>query len=174
MKKILEILIRYSLAVFFAINLPFFYLIFRPITFYLFSLILSFFYKISIEGNFIFFDSFSLELVDACIAGSAYLLLLVLNLLTPKISILKRIFLFLFCSLSFLFVNLVRLLVSVFILKKGITFFKITHWIFWFMSIIFVVAIWFFSIKLFKVKEIPFYSDFKTILEIVKSREKQK
>ena len=42
----------------------------------------------------------------------------------------------------------------------GFSFFDITHKVFWyFISTIFVVGIWFIEIKIFKIKEIPFYSD---------------
>lgn len=170
MKKIAWLLVRYFLAVFFTMNLSLFYLLFRPPTIFLFSSILSFFYRVSVTGNYIFFNSFSLEIIDACIAGSAYLLLLLLNLLTPKISFLKRIFLFLFCSFLFLCVNVLRLLMSVLVLKKGVALFKATHWVFWFLSIVFVAGIWFFCVKLFKIEEIPFYSDFRAILEISRNQ----
>lgn len=170
MKQLKWIFVRYALATLAVFCLPFFYKIFRPITYWLLFFFSSIFYNVSFNGNYLLVDSFSVELVDACIAGSAYLLLLLLNLLTPKIKFHKRIFLFLVSSVMFLIINIFRLLVTIpFLGKNG---FATIHITFWFISIAFVVAIWFFCVRVFNLKEIPVYSDVKTILKFLKSREK--
>lgn len=45
---------------------------------------------------------------------------------------------------------------------EGSTFFDFTHKIFWFLgSTLFVVIIWFLEVKIFKIKDIPIYTDLK-------------
>jgi len=45
---------------------------------------------------------------------------------------------------------------------NGSSFFDFTHKIFWYAgSTIFVIAIWFLEVKIFKIKGIPIYDDLK-------------
>lgn len=162
-----DLFMRYALAILAVFNLQFFYTIFRPLTSWSLFFLLSLFYKVSFTENYFFVNSVSVELIDACIAGSAYLLLLLLNLLTAKIKLYKRILLFIVSSAIFFVVNLVRLFFSISMLEKG--FFTALHLTFWFLSIFFVIAIWFFCVFIFKIKEIPIYSDIKIILRFLKN-----
>jgi len=64
--------------------------------------------------------------------------------------------------ISLLVINILRILLLIIIYIEGYSFFDITHKLFWYlMSIVFVIGIWFTEVKLFKIKEIPFYSDMK-------------
>ena len=88
-----DIILRYLILVLVAIpNLWLFYLIFTPLTAYPVYWLLSLPYDASILSNNIILinQAISIELVEACIAGAAYYLLLILNLSTPKIKIKKR------------------------------------------------------------------------------------
>jgi exosortase/archaeosortase family protein len=120
-------------------------------------------------------DNFAIEIIGACIAGSAYSLLLILNLSVPNIKIKQRIKLLLFSFSSLLIINILRIFILSVLFVQGISFFDITHKLFWYAgSTIFVVAIWFTGIKLFKIKEIPFYSDIKYLLALRKNTKKTK
>ncbi len=170
---ILDIILRYILAGLSTLLVPVFYLGFKPIILGIISLVLGIFYNLSVQGNFLFFPGFnmSVEIIDACIAGSAYFLLLVLNLLTREISVLKRIGLFLFCFLSLFLLNITRLLVLVPLFLNNSSSFDFTHKFFWFvLSIAFVVLIWILGTLVFKVKNIPVYSDIQDILRRLKTK----
>jgi len=160
-----DIILRYLILVLVAIpNLWLFYLIFTPLTAYPVYWLLSLPYDASILSNNIILinQAISIELVEACIAGAAYYLLLILNLSTPKIKIKKRIKILLLAFASFLIVNILRIFFLSLFAVSGSSFFDITHMIFWYaLSTIFVVAIWFAEVKAFKIKDIPFYSDLR-------------
>jgi len=165
------ILIRYILSFVVVLSISLFYFIFTPITSGFLFLILNLFYKeVLFSFPFFIFNSFTIEIIPACIAGSAYVLLLLLNLLTPNIKIGKRILLFLFSSVVFLFINVIRIFLSVLILDKSTGLFSAVHMGFWFLSIVFVILIWFLSIKLFKINEKPVYTDLKFILKNLRKK----
>lgn len=168
-RDLIDIVVRCGFAIFFVFILPVFYFIFRPLTSDLFVLLLSLFHQgVFVVGNVINFNSSSIVLIDACIAGSAYLLLLILNLLTPGIKIKKRILIFIFSSLIFLIINILRLLITSFFI--GSKTFNVVHMTFWFLSIAFVAGIWFLSVIVFKIKQVPVYSDIIKILRELRNR----
>ncbi|MEM3091090.1 MAG: pacearchaeosortase [Candidatus Pacearchaeota archaeon] len=162
-----SIISRYLILLIFAIsNLAIFYIIFTPLTAYPVYWILGLFFDTALLSNTIIIinNSFSIELIEACIAGSAYYFLLILNLSTPKIKLKTRIYGVIFSFLVFLILNILRISILSLIAISGSSFFDITHKIFWYLvSTILVVGIWFLEVKIFKIKEIPFYSDLKTI-----------
>ena len=165
MKKISDIIFRYTILILVAVpNLWLFYTIFTPLTTYPVYWLLGLFYDTSLfNSNIILVNQFiSIELIAACIAGSAYYFLLILNLSTPNLKARKRIKILLLAFASFLFVNIIRIFILSLIAISNSSFFDITHKIFWYsLSTIFVVAIWFVEVKIFKLKDIPFYSDIK-------------
>ena len=170
-KEILDIIIRYSLIIILAIpNLFLFYFIFTPLTVYPVYWVLGIFSDASLLGNnIILTNGIPIELIKACIAGSAYYLLLILNLSIPKIEIKKRIKILMLSFSTLLTFNIIRILVLVLIYFQGLAFFDITHKFFWyFMSTVFVVGIWFFQIRYFKIKEVPVYSDIKLLIKEIK------
>ena len=159
--KIYLLFLRYLILVPLAIpNLWIFYSIFTPLTIYPVYFFLKLFINVSLSGNtFLLNSSISIELVKACIAGSAYFLLLVLNFTTPM-NYKKRAKALLFSFFAFLLANVLRIFIFSFILIESFSLFNLTHLIFWyFLSIVIVFAIWLLTIKLFKIKEIPVYSD---------------
>ncbi len=150
-------------------NLAIFYLIFTPLTIYPVYQILKIFFDVSLIQNFIFSETFSIQIIEACVAGSAYYFLLILNLSTPNIKIKKRINLLLTSFLILLLINILRIVFITFLLASNSAFFEITHKIFWYLgSTIFVVAIWFAQVNLYNIKTIPFYSDIKNIIKEIK------
>jgi exosortase/archaeosortase family protein len=170
--EILDIFARYLILILAAVpNLWLFYLIFTPLTVYPVHWLLGIFYNTSVlSDNIIFINqSIPIELIGACIAGSAYYLLLILNLTTREIVLKKRIRMLLFAFGAFLAVNILRIFLLSLMVISGSNFFDITHKIFWYsLSTIFVVAIWFAEVKIFKIKAIPFYSDIKFLYKRIK------
>ena len=176
MKHPLRILIRYLIIVLIAIpNLFVFYFIFTPATIYpVFGLFKIFFKEILLVGNtFQISNEFFIEIIPACIAGSAYYLLFILNLSIPGIKIKKRIKMVLFSFAFLLILNILRILIlSLMFVYSSESLFDITHKLFWYLgTTIFVVLIWFIEVKAFKIKEIPAYSD---IVSLIKQSKKHK
>lgn len=167
MKKVAGIFFRYLILILVAVpNLFLFYKIFTPLTVYSVSFFLSFFYSVSISQSTILLNNiFPIELIPACIAGSAYYLLLILNLSTPNLKIKNRIASITISFFALLVFNVLRISFLVFLLFNSPKLFAIFHKFIWyFMSVLLVILIWFFIVKIFKIKEIPFYSDAKKIL----------
>jgi exosortase/archaeosortase len=165
------IFLRYFMSLIVAVpNLWLFYAIFTPLTVYPVYFLLSLFYKTQLSGTTIFIDGFSISLIKACIAGSAYYLLFVLNMTTP-LPIKKRLGSLIFSFSAFFVINLLRILFFSLLLLSSFSLFNLTHLIFWyFLSSIIVFMIWFANIKLFEIKAIPVYSDLKFLYSKIRSR----
>jgi len=166
----LKIFIRYLIIALVAIpNLFVFYFIFTPATIYpVFGAFKIFFREVLLIGNtFQISNEFFIEIIPACIAGSAYYLLFILNLSIPKTKIKKRIKMLLFSFAFLLVLNILRIVIlSLIFVYSSANLFDITHKLFWYFgTTIFVVLIWFIEVKTFKIKEIPVYSD---IIELIK------
>ena len=163
MKKYFNIFIRYLIIILFAFsNLYLFYLIFTPLTVYPVYFLLKLFFNVSLSQNTLIINSFSIKFIKACIAGAAYYFLFVLNMSVPEIKLKKRLKLILFSFSFLLFLNIIRIIFLSLLLFFNVFLFEITHKIMWYLlSTFFVVLIWFLEVKIFKIKQIPFYSDFK-------------
>lgn len=161
MDKIYDLVIRYAILLVVAIpNLFLFYWIFSPLTIYPSYFLFNLFFNASLFGEKIIIGNVSFAIIGACIAGSAYYLLLILNLSIPNVSIKERTKRILLAFSLFLIINILRVFLLGVIYLKGFDFFDITHKIFWYLlSTLFIVAIWIFEVKFFKIKEIPVYSD---------------
>jgi len=170
-KEVLDILVRYLILLAVAIqNLYLFYFIFTPLTIYPVYFLTKLFFQSLLSGNIITINSLSIQLIDACIAASAYYLLLILNLSTPKIRISRRIKMLFLAFISILILNVLRIFFLILLALNNSSFFEIIHKTLWyFLSIILVVGIWFIQVKIFKIKQIPFYSDFKHLFSLAKN-----
>ena len=191
-----SIFIRYSILLILGLgNLFIFYLIFTPLTVYPVLDLISKFYDSSLlSGNpspacdlatnlfpfikniacmdtTIFFKGYFASIVPACIAGSAYYLLLILNLSTPMDRKQRLKGLFLLIS-SFLFLNIIRIFsFALLYANKGFELFNIAHVATWYFgSTILVIFLWFVNIFLFNIKSIPIYSDFKFIINEIRGK----
>jgi exosortase/archaeosortase family protein len=172
---ILDIVLRYLIGAISFLAIPVFYMMFTPMTLGLTWLIMSLFYHVQISGNVLFFPGFnaSVEIISACIAGSAYFLLFLLNIFTREIKILKRIYALLFSFACLFFVNILRLVLTISLFLNNSAWFDFTHKAFWFiLSIVFVVLIWILTVKVFRISEVPVYSDVVAILKRLKVRSK--
>ena len=170
-KQFFDIFVRYIILVLIAIpNLWIFYFVFSPLTIYPIYFILNLFLDVSLIGNSAIINKIiAIEFIDACIAGAAYYFLLILNLSTSGIKPKKRIKMILFSFVSLLALNILRIFFLIMVFFLGFSFFDITHKLFWyFISTVFVVGIWFFQVRIFKIKGIPFYSDLKFLYKQIK------
>lgn len=155
---------------------PLIYLIFRPLTTYPVLYILDIFYKnvTLFPGTITLFVNGSyITLVDACISGAAYYLLIFLNITLPlKKNV--RVKSLAFLIFSFLILNIARIVIFTILFNASPAIFDVTHKLFWYLgSTILVVILWFVCVFLFKIKSIPIYTDIKNLLKYA-SRHKRK
>ncbi len=172
--RFLGVILRYAILILIAVpNLWLFYAVFTPLTVYPSYFISNLFMNVSLIGKNILLinNQIPIELIKACIAGSAYYLLLILNLSIPDIKLKTRIFALLASFGALLVLNVARIVFLMGIYANGDPWFNITHIIFWYaLSTIFVVGIWFAEVKLFKIKGIPFYSDIKFLARHIRPK----
>lgn len=167
-RKFLFLISRYLLVFVFGVFISIFYLIFTPLTLLFLKLIFNLFFEVKVVKNFLIFNSTLIEIIPACVGGSAYYLLLALNFLTPNIKIKKRLGILLISFFSFFVFNLLRLFFLILLEFKGIET-NFYHKFFWYFgSTLFVFALWILLVKLFKIKEIPVISDFTWLFSLAK------
>jgi exosortase/archaeosortase family protein len=176
MRKFVDILLRYIFILFAGLgNLFIFYKIFSPPTFYLSAFILNLFGNVKLFPSLdMFLYNFSaVYIVDACVAGSAYYLLFILIFSTRSIKLIERAKLILIAFASLLLLNVLR--ISLMTIITGTILFDSVHLIFWyFISILFIIIIWFTLVKKFNIKEIPILSDVKFLIEQIKSSKRKR
>jgi len=174
---IVSIVLRYGFILIIALIFfysEFFYKLLLLPTIYSVKFLLESFYETSVLGNLILVNSMRIEIIPACVAVSAYLLLLILNITTPM-NLKKRTISIIFSIFSLLIINILRILVFSLLLINDYAYYDILHKIFWyFLSIILVVGIWFISAFLFKIKKIPIYSDISFMLRLIKDNKNYK
>ena len=173
-KKILGIFGRYLFLVLIAFSsLLIFYTIFTPLTVYPVYFLLNLFFDVTLISKIMIIveQKISIELIEACIAGSAYYLLLILNLTTSGIKTKTRMYLILFSFSSFLVINILRIFLLSLLAISNSPFFRIAHVVFWYLlSTLFIVGIWFLQVKIFKIKNMPLYEDIKFLYGLSKRK----
>ena len=167
----LGIVLRYLILILIALpNLYLFYLIFTPLTIYPVYFLLNLFFNAQLVQNTILVNGINIEIISACVAGSAYYLLLILNLTTPNLLLKQRLKMIFLSFTALLALNVLRILILVLILLLSPSLFDITHKVFWYaISILFVILIWFSQVKFYKIKQIPVYSDIRQLILFSKS-----
>lgn len=171
--QIFSILTRYIILLILGMfNIFLFYFIFTPLTFYPVLWILNLIYGSVISSpDTILFKGYFATLVPACIAGSAYYLLTILNLTTPmKAKTRAKSIIFLLAS--FLIINVIRIVIfAVIYAEKGYELFNTAHLATWYFgSTILVVLLWFANVLIFKIHNIPIYTDIKNIYSQIKGK----
>tara|TARA_Y100000310_G_scaffold76463_1_gene72953 strand:- start:6325 stop:6840 length:516 start_codon:yes stop_codon:yes gene_type:complete len=164
-----KILLRYILLLTLGLgNLFIFYKIFSPLTILPTYYLLNLFYNPQLLDTSLIIGSYTIEIIRACIAPSAYYFLLALNLTTP-LPLKKRIHSMLFSFTLLLLINIIRITVlSLMFVNQSIAF-DFTHKLLWYgLSTIFVIGIWFLTVYQYQIKEIPIYSDFITFRKSIK------
>jgi len=167
--KSIRIFIRYLIILALMFSLPLIYAVLTPTTIYSSAGLLALLYDIEVRGSIILMgQELGVEIIPACVAGSAYLLLLILNLSVPM-SLKKRAYSLLLSFIILFTLNILRIFLLAILYHKEIPFFDFTHKLFWYvLSTIFVVAIWFLIVKIFSIKEIPVYNDLKFFIKRIK------
>ncbi len=170
-KQILDILTRYALVILLSLNsLYVFYFVFKPLTFFPSALILSLIYSAEIIGlEKIIIGNHEIAFVNACVAGSAYYLLALLNLSSSGISWINRFKIFFINSVFLLSVNIIRIIILAVFLVNSSYLFSTLHYLFWhFVSIALVAGMWIYTLKFYKIKSIPIFTDMQKILRSIK------
>ena len=166
--KSLGIMIRYLFLLIIGLpGLSIFYFIFTSLTIYPSFAILSLIHpSISLVNSVIALGNHAIAIIPACIAGSAYYFLLILNLTTPmSVKMREKSILFLF--VSFLVLNILRITLFASLFLSGFEYFDFTHKFAWYFgSSALVVLLWFVNVRLFRIKEVPVYSDFKFLYNL--------
>jgi len=174
-KKLISIFFRYLIILLVSLgNLKIFYLILTPATVSSLKFFLLIFgNEVVTISNKIITSNFVIELIPACVAGSAFFLLTILIFSTANIKTKVRINVLLISLASLFILNLIRILVLVNI--YGSIYFESVHWIFWnVLSTLLVVAIWLTLIKIYKIKSIPVYTDVRYLFSLIKKHKKPK
>jgi len=167
-KQYIFILIRYLILLGSMFTLSLIYKILTPLTIHSTAYLLKIFYQVSINLDFIIIDNIKIQIVSACVAGSAYLLLLILNLTLPM-RLVKRIYSILLSFIILLILNILRIFILSVLLINEFKFFDLTHKLFWYvLSTLFVIGIWFLIVKIFSIKKIPVYTDLKFLIKEIK------
>ncbi len=137
-----------------------FYTIFTPLTIKPVFFILNYMYgAIMVESDVIFFKGYFANIIPACIAGAAYFFLLILNMTTPM-PMKKRIKSMLFLWISFLLLNILRIVLFSILVFRGYKYFDFAHIGTWYFgSTIMIVLLWFVNIKIFNIVNVPAYTD---------------
>jgi len=165
-KELWKMIIRYLILVLVAIpGFGYIYYLLSPITTYPVGFLLSLIYSVQISSGAIMIGNLALiEIIGACVAGSAYYFLLILNLSIPNVGWKKRLGMVGFSFGIFLIINILRIFLLSIMFVSGSAFFDITHKIFWYLgSTLFVILIWFLEVKVFNLKQIPFLTDLKIL-----------
>lgn len=168
-KKLILITLRYIILLVLALNSYLIYKIFTPLTIYSTVFLLKIFYPVIFFGNQILINHTKIiEIIPACVAGSAYLLLLIINLfveMKPK----QRAYSILLSFGLLFIINILRIFILSILLVNDFEFFYLTHKLVWYiLSTILVVGVWFLIIKIFAIKEIPIVSDIKYFIKNIR------
>ena len=169
-KDLYFILLRYLSCLFVSFNgLFIFYFIFTPLTLYSVYFLIKIFYPTAIIQNTqIIFNNSNIKLIGACIAGSAYFLLYILNFTTPM-NLKKRVLSLLYSFFLFFIINVLRIFIFSILFTNNFSLFNILHMVIWYgLSGIIVFIVWILTIKKFKVKNIPVYTDIKKLITNLK------
>lgn len=168
----LGLIIRYFILLLIPLgNLYIIYSVFSPATVLSSFFILDKIYPyVALNGIIISAEGYNLAILPACVAGAAYYLLLILNLSTPMPSKTRAKSL-LFLIFSFLILNVLRIIIFSVLVVNGFRYFDTMHELSWYFgSTILILIIWFVNIYIFKIKEIPVYSDVKSIIKEFKHK----
>lgn len=176
-KEAFYLVLRYLVLALFALNgLSLIYFISRPLTIYPSYFLLNLIYPdATLSTNFtsgamISFGSTDIMLINACIAGSAYFFLLMLNLSTPM-GLKKRALNLSFILVIFLILNLIRIVIFSMLFASGFRYFDLSHQLTWYFgSTLMLIILWFAGVFLFKIEDIPVYTDIKSLVDEVFNR----
>lgn len=127
-------------------------------------------YNPILVNNDIIINQAVLTFIPACVATSAYYLLIALVFLTKDLKLKTIIYSIVLGSSLILLFNILRVDILVFILLNfSKNLFDTLHLFIWkFLSGIYVALVWLLLIKIFKIKTIPVYSDVKYLIKKIR------
>jgi len=175
MKIIKEVLILLRYMLLLVITLlyalfPAVYNLMLYLTIYPTNLLINLFYSSYILNNSIITEHVIIKIIPACVAVSAYFLLLILNL-TTDMKARQRIYSLVFSFIALLLINILRIFLLSILLITQFVYFDIVHKFFWYvLSILIVIGIWFLSVYLFKIKNIPVYTNINYLIKKIKRK----
>ncbi|MBI2670490.1 pacearchaeosortase [Candidatus Woesearchaeota archaeon] len=167
MKYELSLIIRILTALIIRPDIFYFGLVFLTMFIpFIVLIILNYDVRFLYESKTLLVNGIDLEFVRACIATSAYYLLALLILTTKGIGIKNSVKMFLIGSLLIFVMNVLRVtLLILVVINLGLDWFNLIHMTFWYiLSSVYVFLVWLFLIKLYKIKNIPIYSDAKYLI----------
>lgn len=166
LKDIWKIFIRYLIILLLAFpDLLIFYWIFTPLTIYPVYFIEKLLFSAQLINYGILIDDNLISIAEACVSGAAYYLLFMLNM-SVSMDIKKRLMSIAYSFSVFLILNIIRILVLSYLLINDFVLFDSLHLISWhILSTVMVFVIWFSCIKIFKIRNIPVYTDIKSIIK---------
>jgi len=131
--KAAGMIIRYSIILILSLFYPVLNAILAIPTAYLSYFVINIFHPASISGNIISFSGIHIELIDACIAGLAYLLLIVVNL-AVEMPLKMRIKALSFSIIAFFVFNILRISLLALLFSSGSQFFNYLHVFLWYVG----------------------------------------
>ncbi|MCK4649929.1 pacearchaeosortase [Candidatus Pacearchaeota archaeon] len=141
--------------------------ILNPLTIHTTNIILKIFTNTILVIDTIYTSFLTIQIVPSCVATSAFYLLLFLIFSTSNIKPKTRLNATLTAVAIFFVLNITRILILIPIATTP--YFTTVHWIFWHLvSTIFVLATWFATMKIHKIKSIPIHSDLKYLRSLTK------
>ena len=159
-----------------AIVLAFFSAIFSPVITVITTRtsfgLLRLFTDATMKDSTITLGATTVNIISACAALSAYLLLALLILLTNGISLRKGILLFCYGSLLIFIANILRIELLIYILHNyGTNYFETLHLIIWkIVASVYVAFVWVFLTWRFQITAMPIVSDIQQVMRSVKKK----
>ncbi len=170
MRHLYSLALRVIIAfAFLLMPIDIFYLLLLKPTLYVSSFFLGSYNPI-ITTDSLIINNVALKFIPACIASLAYLLLLLLVLLTKGLGFKKSIGLFLLGSSIIFAANIARIDILIYVyFEYGKDLFNKLHLLIWdILSSIFVASMWIALSYLFGIKSIPVYDDMTALYSRIK------
>ena len=126
----------------------------------------------TVKDSTIAIGATTVNIIPACAAVSAYLLLALLILLTNGISLRKGILLFCYGSLLIFIANIFRIELLIYILHNyGTNYFETVHLFIWkIVASIYVAFVWVFLTWRFQITAMPIVSDMQHVIGLAKKK----
>lgn len=170
--SVTDLSIRYGFLLIIGINIGMLYLILTPLTvFPSYAAFNELYGAVFYPPDTIAFKGYFAHIVEACVAGSAYYFLMILNLATPM-KLTKRLLSLAFLLGTFYILNLGRIVGFGILFTKGFQYFDFTHLSTWYFgSTLLVVGLWFANVAIFKIKTVPVYTDVHRLIGSLKKHD---
>lgn len=162
-----DIIIRYSLVLVVVLLSSFFSFLLLPLTLYTSYWLLHIFFPATIEGNILYISTASFTFVDACAATLAYVLLLILLLVTKDIAFFQGLKMLALGSITIFLMNILRIIFVVYLyIDFGQDYFALAHLFLWhIVSTVMVALVWILLVEYYHIETIPIVSDIKEVIQ---------